>query len=415
MQLNPSALTITSLSDNWLSYSEKEFQNRDRTNINYPNETARYYAELNTLCLNAFIQWLGNNIDLETTSLTIPSRKDLISRWSLVNGTPLKIGETQVVLLPAETDDTEELAVPQEWIDIPNWAADYYIGIQCDREQEWIRIWGYATHRMLKEKGEYDSIDRCYSLAREEVISDLEVLWLAQELCPNEMATISPLPTIEPNTAQKLLKQISQPSPYSPRLELEFEEWASLIANEQWRYRLQELRLQNQESVLRKTGQENAINLINWLEGNVTRAVQFGWQNVEELLSGNLQQQLAFRGNFRDEANKNTVEKAKLVDLQVQVNENLSVVLLVAVREEAEDKTGVLIQLHPERSQKFLPPHLKLTLFSGSDILQKAVSRERDNYIQIPYFRCSEGVELEVQIAFGEVVFRETILVQQDG
>jgi hypothetical protein len=414
MKFNALELTITSLHDNWLSYSEEAFQEPNRSNFNYPNETAHYYAELNRICLNALIQWVQNQIDVKTASLAIPSEEDLISRWSLINGTPLRIGETRIVLLPNEAEDTDELIVPQEWVDIPDWVANYYLAIQCDREQKWIRIWGYATHEMLKEKGEYDPIDRCYSLEQEEVISDLEVLWLGRQFCPNETVTVPALPRLEENTAKKLLEQISQPSPYSPRLELEFEQWASLIQSEQWRHQLHHLRLQNQASTAQKgvaeTIQDNCINLVNWLEGNITQATQLGWRNVEELLSGDLRQQLAFRENVREQVNYNTVEKAKLVDLQVQVDKTLSVVLLVAVKPEAENKTGILIQLHPERSQKFLPAELKLTLLSDGNILQQAVSRERDNYIQIPYCRCLKGVELEVQITFGETLFREKLL-----
>ena len=34
------------------------------------------------------------------------------------------------MLIPSEAIDDSELEVPQEWVDIPSWAADYYLAVQ---------------------------------------------------------------------------------------------------------------------------------------------------------------------------------------------------------------------------------------------------------------------------------------------
>lgn len=415
MQLNSSPKLTTFLNSPLLTYSEKQLEQQVFSNFNLPNETARYTSELNQIALEGFIKWVKTQIDLEELPLIIRNQEELVTQWSLVNGTPIRIGKTRLVLIPNEASDTDELAVPQEWVDLPEWSANYYLAMQCNREEEWLKIWGYATHQMLKEKGDYDPIAQIYSLEATAVISDLETLWLAQEFGLDEIQPLSPISNLETATAKELLKQLSQPSPFSPRLELPFQQWAALIKNPQWRQELHQLRLQNPAPVEPpnpvKPLQENCINLMNWLEGNFTPALELGWQNVDELLTPKSTQSLAFRGLRREEKEEQIIEKAKLIDLQIQVDKTLTIVLLVAVKPERENKTGVLLKLHPQPSQKFLPSQLKLTLCSESKLLQEVVSREGDNYIQLPYFRCPQGVELEVKISFGELVATEKIIV----
>jgi len=39
-----------------------------------------------------------------------------------------------------ERDLTKRM-VPQEWVDIPEWAADYYLAVQVNPDSGWLRIW----------------------------------------------------------------------------------------------------------------------------------------------------------------------------------------------------------------------------------------------------------------------------------
>jgi len=47
-------------------------------------------------------------------------------------------------------------------------------------------IWGYTTHLQLKSDGHYDHGDRTYCLDEDDLIDDLNILWVARQLCPQE-------------------------------------------------------------------------------------------------------------------------------------------------------------------------------------------------------------------------------------
>ena len=65
-------------------------------------------------------------------------------------------------MIPTEALDISELRVPQEWVDIPNWSADYYAAVQVNVEEGYIRIWGYTSQVNLKEKATYDANEKAY-------------------------------------------------------------------------------------------------------------------------------------------------------------------------------------------------------------------------------------------------------------
>src|SRR3712207_1878837 len=112
------------------------------------NAIARYNTYLNRACLNTFISWLEDWLQEEPLPqpLIWPDEASLVSILEVVNGTAIQIGKTRLVLIPSETMDFEELCVPQEWVDIPCWAADYYLALQVDMDGDeddcWIRVVG---------------------------------------------------------------------------------------------------------------------------------------------------------------------------------------------------------------------------------------------------------------------------------
>ncbi len=100
--------------------------------------TSRYRAYLNGVCLQGFLDWLR-----EDAPEAIPwlSSADQAAAWEVVSGTAVRLGTIRFVLIPSEAIDAGELEVPQEWVDIPSWAGDYYLAVQVQPEQGWLRIW----------------------------------------------------------------------------------------------------------------------------------------------------------------------------------------------------------------------------------------------------------------------------------
>lgn len=236
----------------------------------FSTPSSRWNAILNSICLNTVLPWLTEyapQAKVEFNSAALPSF------WELVNGTAIGMNTTRLVLIPSETIDPSELRVPQEWVDIPSWAADYYLAVQVS-DQGWVRIWGYTTHQQLKVKGHCDPSDRTYSLDEEDLILDLNVLWVARQLCPQEptRGASTPLPALPLAQAENLLQRLGDPAISTPRLEVPFEFWGALLEHGGWRQRLYE----------RRQGLPEQWSILQWLQAGISNfAQQIGWQQIQ--------------------------------------------------------------------------------------------------------------------------------------
>src|SRR5579883_2284409 len=118
-------------------------------------------AYLNQMCLKTLLPWLQEEIPEAAIWLNGGA---IASGWDVVNGSAITIATQRLVLIPDKSLEADELRVPQEWIDTPRWAGDYYLAVQVNPEGDWLRVWGYTTHEQLKTQGHYDADDRTYCL-----------------------------------------------------------------------------------------------------------------------------------------------------------------------------------------------------------------------------------------------------------
>ncbi|GAA6622618.1 DUF1822 family protein [Scytonema sp. NUACC26] len=232
----------------------------------------RWNAYLNQICLSTFLPWLREEHIPSATPWSNAATSASI--WEVVNGTAIVFGTTRMVLIPTEAIDLSELRVPQEWVDIPTWAADYYLATQVNPEEGWIKIAGYATHEKLKTKGSYDVRDRTYSLDKEDLIPDLNILWVTRQLCPTETtrSVVTPLQSLTLVQADNLIQRLGNTTVILPRLAVPFTIWGALLEHGGWRQRLYERRqsLPEQWSVL------------NWIVNGISDlAQQAGWVQME--------------------------------------------------------------------------------------------------------------------------------------
>ncbi|MFN6486107.1 MULTISPECIES: DUF1822 family protein [unclassified Nostoc] len=228
---------------------------------------ARWRGRLNQMCLDAFLPWLREEVEnarVWTQTAALPSF------WEFVNGTAIACEEIRLVLIPTTAIDTAELRVPQEWVDIPDWVADYYIALQVNPNAGWVTIWGYTTHRQLKTKGVYDASDRAYCLDENDLIKDINGLWISRQLCPEEVLreSVAPLPTLPLAQAENLLQRLGNSEVVFGRLAIPFEHWGALLAHGGWRQRLYE----------RRQGLSEQWSIQEWLQAGVSNlAQQLGW------------------------------------------------------------------------------------------------------------------------------------------
>ena len=229
----------------FLKIDDEDLMQAERTSQNYSNQTGKHNAYLNYLCLSLFDNYLEQSqlgeqlivpICEQLSQLNLPQSRANSSRiiWEFVNGCSLNFNGKKLVIIPSEATDLESFDIPQEWVDIPTFAADYYLPVQVDFEAKYLHFWGFISRQNLKQKAEYEPSDRLYTVEGDDVIENLELLWVVSEMCHQEKGEVFPLPPLEETEAKALIETLSQPSPYSPRLEVNFEQWGALLSAEDW-------------------------------------------------------------------------------------------------------------------------------------------------------------------------------------
>ncbi|MBD2206473.1 DUF1822 family protein [Calothrix sp. FACHB-1219] len=365
----------------------------------YATPSSRWHAYINQICLDVFLDWMQAEYVPDATAWEcLPGVPGF---WEFVNGAVVLLGQKRVVLIPSEVIDDGELEVPQEWVDIPHWAADYYIAVQVKPNENWVRFWGYTTHQQLKSLANYDPIDRTYCIDAQDLTKDLNAFWMTYQFSQEQMkAAIAPLGELSTTQAENLCQRLGNSSVAFPRLSVPFITWGALLDNQQWRQRLHQQRQQQLQSSWEQ------VNLSSWLEG----IYETSWKTIETFLNTNAQSlAFSFRSSF-GLANA-SVKRAKLIDLGMQL-ESQQLVLLVALKPEANKTTSIRVQLHPANGETYLPANIKLTLLTESaEIIHQVQSREQDNYVQLPRFDGEIGECFIIQVAGDDWQITENFVV----
>ncbi|MBD2249924.1 DUF1822 family protein [Nostoc parmelioides] len=361
----------------WLEVSADIQDQSWQQSQNCLNPSGRWHIFLNQVCLSTFLPWLQAEYSPEATLATVPNS------WEFVNGTAINLDTKRLILIPDKSLDTREFHVPQEWIDIPQWAGDYYLAVQVSPDGEWLRIWGYTTHEQLKNQGSYDPQERTYSLEAYQMIEDLNVLWVVRQLYPEEQtqAAIAPLADLSTTQVDNLWQRLSNPAITNPRLELPFEIWGALLA-----------KLQQPQP------QSALVNLRQWLQNTLTNS----WQTVETLLG--TQPDFAFSFRQADDMAEQSIQRVKVIDLP----SGQTIVLMLTLTLETDDRVGIRVQLSPRERGIYLPENMKLELISASgQVVQSVEARETDNSIQLKRFRCPQNTRFSLQVILDDFSFVE--------
>ncbi|KAB8332903.1 DUF1822 family protein [Scytonema tolypothrichoides VB-61278] len=406
----------------------------------YNTPSSRWCAYINQICLHAFLDWISTE-DFPKASVWY-SFPGTPAFWEFVNGTAILLEARRVVLIPSEAIDDSELEVPQEWVDIPSWAADYYLAVQVKPDGEWVRIWGYTTHKELKSLAHYDSVDRTYCIDARHLTKDLNAFSLSYQFCGEEQmkAAIAPVPQLSTQQAENLVQRLGNSSVTFSRLEVPFATWGGLLENEQWRQCLYQQRFtltcterlalsvaegsrssavvsasarleaervaSPQEIGQQSESSQVQVNLSRWLEGVYDNA----WEAIETFLPSN-SNSLAFNFRSSSELSVGSIKRAKLIDLGMEI-ESEKVVLLVALIPEESQQVSIRVQLHPANGELYLPVNIKLALLLESgEIIQKVQARVQDNYIQLKRFDGEVGECFSIQVAFDSYQITENFVI----
>jgi hypothetical protein len=371
----------------WLPLSERDLSSP--LSQTYSNITAQENALINQLCLEKTQAWL-TEIGIESTPTFSPAQ--MASMWDVVNGCALTIGNRRAILIPSDNLDREELRVPQEWVDIPNWMGDYYLGIQIDLEDRLMNIWGYVSHRTLRETGGYNLLDRTYSISSDLTIGNLDILWMAQILDLQEMTIVPTIDSLNLDLSMNAIDRLSYASPYSPRLDLDFTTWAGILSNNHLRDRLYQKRLQVANLDLNRT---EPMKLGSWLQQEFSQPIDRGWDLFHHIMGGEL---ALVRSMSIPQGGGYANERAKLINLQYQLHQT-NVIMLIGINPQVTNEMVISVQIHAAPNTPTLPPQLKLSYITDEgEVLQSIISRSDDFQIQLPIFTCDVGTTFNIQL-----------------
>lgn len=380
MMFNPGTVNLINSTHLWLEIPEAEQTKLWQQSQAFSTSNRCWMAYLNRLSLNAFLPWLRS--EHTPNAAVFPNIAALPSVWEVVDGVAISLEEKRLVLIPSEAADLSELRVPQEWADIPTWTADYYLAVQVNLEEGCIRIWGYTTHTLLKSMGSYDASDRAYSLDGEDLISNLNILWMASQLCPEEATHAEetvPLPELALAQAHNLLQRLGNPEVILPRLAVPFSIWGALLEHGGWRQRLYEQR----------QGQQQQWSINQWLQTGVSDFAQkFGWASTESQSNFALARSSQQASTLPILVRKVTIA-GQQYKLRVQPKTNI------------EDRVW-RIELHNASKGEMIPSGFKLRLltedlqpFDGNQVQAKtAVDRL---YIEVALGDLQEGLVWEIE------------------
>ncbi|MBT9315844.1 DUF1822 family protein [Leptothoe spongobia] len=343
----------------------------------------RWRIYLHQLGLAALMPWFQEEFDWHVLPFPHAAPFDI---WHVVDGLALQLGKNRIVIMLSETIDAAELEVPQEWVDLPDWQADYYIAAYIDMDEQRLALWGYTTHSQIKTKGIYSTTQRTYSLNDIDLIQDFSAFWVAQQVEHPSSLSSEPLPHLPAAQVESLMQQLIDTP--DPRLALPFAHWGVLISNDHWRQRLYQQR-QNPK----------LVSIEDWLE----QIFEHGWQSLDTLTPQT--PALKFRSIAGGAA---VLTCGKKIFLNTAPDDLL---LMFSVDIETDKRRNIRIQLYPS-GESLLPSDvvLALELSETGELLKKVQAGTQDNYIQIPPFRCSAGQRLRVHIQLDDSICQEDFI-----
>lgn len=376
----------------WLEFSPEQRENAWRQAQNNPHSNAgRWRAFLNILCLNILQNWLKDDPDFEKGSLTLSSPESLASIWEVVNGTAMIVGEARLVIIPTDESNLKEFLIPQEWVDIPSWVGDYYLPVQVNLDEGWLRVWGYTSYEQVR-RGSYDSTDRTYAVEREDLIEDLALMWVGMEFCKSSKQEVKALPVLYPAQAQILLVNLGKSTLYFTRLAMPFEQWGALLESDEYRKQLYERRVRFLPA-LSEWFETQRKELMAALKGA-------GWQLYQEVFN---QPEFAFRAGKR--------QFFKCIELENKFV-NMSMDLVIELERDSEETIWILPKLQPANGDRFLPEDLELMVFDeAGKALVKRQAGPTEKCLSLPEFGDFAGTKFAIQVVWGESCIREDFVI----
>ncbi|MGI0481318.1 DUF1822 family protein [Geminocystis sp. CENA526] len=250
----------------WLKFSDEDQAKAEEISQGCSLHGGRHQSFLNALSSICLIKWL--KITFPHLNYYELDQENLLSMWEFVNGTPILINNSRLILLPEEMGDLTEFYVAQEWVDIPHCRGDYFLPIQVNLETGWLRFWGFVAYEDVKKIGIHDASFAQYILSDQFVEGDINMLFLFEKYALSSQPEYQALPLLSTEEKHNLLAQLTSLNPITIRHHLSFVQWANLFSDDTCRQYLYQ--------------QYQPLSLGAWLQHNFNQAYDRGWQHLRD-------------------------------------------------------------------------------------------------------------------------------------
>jgi Protein of unknown function (DUF1822) len=269
----------------WLEFSPEQQEAAWRQTDQQAGDAACWRGYLNRLAAMVLSDWFAHEDPSSAPLQPWPSQEEWPTIWQFVSGVPFTLGNIKLVMIVDEAITRRELEVPKEWVDIPEWAAQYYLAVQIDLEKQILGVRGWMDYEGLVTSASYHSFHHSYSVALEQLHTDLDLLWYQVERFAPAVLSIAPLAVPGSIELIALAQRLSIPLTL-PLLapSMRFEAWASLLVNPNWRRFLYQ----------RQMGQQRWLSLSQCLQRKWTEIEEAGWQQLQPI---SMTRSFALRGS----------------------------------------------------------------------------------------------------------------------
>ncbi len=372
---------------------------------------ARWRIYLHQLAIASLLEWFRSELDTVPRPWPEVAPFDI---WHVVDGLSIAFGSRRVVVILSEAIDSAVLEMPQEWVDIPDWAAHYYIAAQIDVDEQRLALWGYTTHARIKAQAAYDADERLYCVKDSDLIQDFAVFGAMQSLeaqavqeeSPADLAVedqqdrpvaVSTAPMSD-RQAEQLVQRLARLP--EPRLEIPFDQWSQLLRDRSWRRQLYQ---QRQGSP--------PVNLGRWFD----QIFDQGWAALDTLRAPGTA--FSFRsapgssGLLEHSATSKTPRTMPIVRSKSISLAQAELTLVLSLSTAPDGRSKIRIQLHPAETE-CLPGGLILALERAEteEILLTIQAGAQDNYTQLPGFNCSSERSFRVRVQLGDQAIYEEFI-----
>ena len=429
------------------------------------NEITRHRSYLNLIARKVFLSWLSLMLDQDFADEQ--TLNDNVSIWEFINGNAIAINETNIVLIPMETDDKSEISLPEEWVRILSWLGSYYVFLEVNLVENYLDCWGYSSSQNLINNSQLDVVNYVRDLEYENLESDINNLILEYEYQWGKIPQLENLPVLNQQQKSQLVTQLKDE--LLPRYVLDFSQWLTIISDRDLRQNLYDAR--------------QPINLSQWLNNKIELTITKGWHNAQDLItelfaSGqSLQPAFAARhltlsleealsvieqnqdteamqsilslipnlansdrsitqitkiltnlieNNNDDEIRWSTalaLEKLdikhrlspywfnKEINLLGDIDDEVKIGLLVGIIPKSAEQLSIFVRLYNLEKDSYLPNNLQLQIIDENEnIYQSITSSEYDNIIQYKFWG-NKGEKFTLKILMGSYFITENFTI----